>query len=105
MDFISGEIIGIDKPLGWTSFDAVKRLRGSAAEAIECQEVQGGPCRYPGSACHRSAGGVHRARHRVSTSCRTAPRKYIAEIRLGAHHAKFRPGDRNRCHLSVGAYR
>ena len=29
MDFISGEIIGIDKPLGWTSFDVVKRLRGA----------------------------------------------------------------------------
>ena len=29
MDFISGEIIAVDKPLGWTSFDVVKRLRGA----------------------------------------------------------------------------
>ena len=29
MDFLSGEILTIDKPLGWTSFDAVKRLRGA----------------------------------------------------------------------------
>lgn len=28
MDFITGETIFIDKPLGWTSFDAVKRVRG-----------------------------------------------------------------------------
>ncbi len=85
MDFISGEIIGIDKPLGWTSFDAVKRLRGSAAEAIECQEVQGGPCRYPGSACHRSAGGVHRARHHKRIDeLQNGTKEYIAEIRLGA---------------------
>lgn len=28
MDFITGEIIAVDKPLGWTSFDVVKRLRG-----------------------------------------------------------------------------
>lgn len=28
MDFLTGEILYIDKPLGWTSFDAVKRLRG-----------------------------------------------------------------------------
>lgn len=29
MDFITGEIIAVDKPLGWTSFDVVKRLRGA----------------------------------------------------------------------------
>lgn len=28
MDFVTGEILCIDKPKGWTSFDAVKRLRG-----------------------------------------------------------------------------
>ena len=29
MDFIGGEILAVDKPIGWTSFDAVKRLRGA----------------------------------------------------------------------------
>lgn len=29
MDFITGEILYIDKPLGWTSFDVVKRVRGA----------------------------------------------------------------------------
>lgn len=29
MDFVTGEILAIDKPKGWTSFDAVKRLRGA----------------------------------------------------------------------------
>lgn len=28
MDFVTGEILYIDKPLEWTSFDVVKRLRG-----------------------------------------------------------------------------
>ena len=28
MDFITGEISYIDKPLKWTSFDVVKRIRG-----------------------------------------------------------------------------
>ena len=28
-DYESGEIISVDKPLGWTSFDAVKRVRGA----------------------------------------------------------------------------
>ena len=29
MNYINGEILYVDKPLGWTSFDAVKRLRGT----------------------------------------------------------------------------
>ena len=29
MDFLEGQIISVDKPLGWTSFDAVKRVRGA----------------------------------------------------------------------------
>ncbi len=29
MDFVTGEILALDKPEGWTSFDAVKRLRGA----------------------------------------------------------------------------
>jgi len=28
-DFIGGEVIGIDKPLGWTSFDVVKKIRNT----------------------------------------------------------------------------
>lgn len=28
MDFLTGETLYIDKPLGWTSFDVVKRVRG-----------------------------------------------------------------------------
>lgn len=28
MDFLSGQILAIDKPYGWTSFDLVRRLRG-----------------------------------------------------------------------------
>ena len=29
MNFVEGEIFCVDKPLGWTSFNAVKRLRGA----------------------------------------------------------------------------
>ena len=28
MDFLAGHTLLIDKPLGWTSFDVVKRVRG-----------------------------------------------------------------------------
>ena len=42
MDFISGEIIGIDKPLGWTSFDAVKRLRGAIQRRLHVKKFKVG---------------------------------------------------------------
>ena len=42
MDFISGEIIGIDKPLGWTSFDAVKRLRGAIQRRLRVKKFKVG---------------------------------------------------------------
>ena len=29
MDFLNGEVLYIDKPVGWTSFDVVKRVRGA----------------------------------------------------------------------------
>lgn len=40
MDLISGEIIGIDKPLGWTSFDAVKRLRGAVQRRLQVSVIE-----------------------------------------------------------------
>ena len=42
MDFISGEIIAIDKPLGWTSFDAVKRLRGAIQKRLRLKRFKVG---------------------------------------------------------------
>lgn len=42
MDFITGEIIGIDKPLGWTSFDAVKRVRGAIQRRLNVKKFKVG---------------------------------------------------------------
>ncbi len=42
MDFISGEIITVDKPLGWTSFDAVKRLRGAIQRRLGVKKFKVG---------------------------------------------------------------
>ncbi len=42
MDFITGEIIGIDKPLGWTSFDVVKRLRGAIQRRLSVRRFKVG---------------------------------------------------------------
>lgn len=42
MDFISGEILLIDKPLGWTSFDAVKRVRGALTRRMKVKRLKVG---------------------------------------------------------------
>ena len=33
-DFVEGEILAVDKPLGWTSFDVVKRLGGAVLRRL-----------------------------------------------------------------------
>ena len=42
MDFITGEILYIDKPLGWTSFDVVKRVRASLLRRIGLKKMKVG---------------------------------------------------------------
>lgn len=41
-DFIGGEIIAVDKPLGWTSFDAVKRVRGALLRKLGLKKLKVG---------------------------------------------------------------
>ena len=42
MDFVTGEILAIDKPKGWTSFDAVKRLRGGLQRRLGVKKFKVG---------------------------------------------------------------
>ena len=42
MDFIEGETLYIDKPLEWTSFDVVKRLRGALLHRLHLKKMKVG---------------------------------------------------------------
>ena len=42
MTFIEGEILYVDKPLGWTSFDAVKRVRGALTRRLGLKKLKVG---------------------------------------------------------------
>ena len=42
MDFITGETLCIDKPLGWTSFDAVKRVRSALTRRMGIKRLKVG---------------------------------------------------------------
>ena len=42
MDFISGETILVDKPLYWTSFDAVNKIRWNLKQALKVKKIKVG---------------------------------------------------------------
>ena len=89
MDFISGEIIGIDKPLGWTSFDAVKRLRGAIQRRLRVQKFKVG---HAGPLDPLATGVLivctGRATRKIET-LQNGTKEYIAGITLGATTPSF----------------
>lgn len=84
MDFITGEIIAIDKPLGWTSFDAVKRLRGAIQRRLHVRKFKVG---HAGTLDPLATGVLivctGRATRRIET-LQNGDKEYVARIRLGA---------------------
>jgi tRNA pseudouridine55 synthase len=84
MDFISGEILCIDKPLGWTSFDAVKRLRGAIQRRLHVKKFKVG---HAGTLDPLATGVLivctGRATRRIA-GLQEGMKEYVAEIELGA---------------------
>ena len=89
MDFISGEIIGIDKPLRWTSFDAVKRVRGAIQRRMKVKKFKVG---HAGTLDPLATGVLiictGRATRRIS-ELQEGMKEYVAEITLGATTPSF----------------
>lgn len=84
MDFVSGEIIAIDKPLGWTSFDAVKRLRGAIQRRLGEKKFKVG---HAGTLDPLATGVLivctGRATRRIE-ELQSGVKEYVAVMRLGA---------------------
>jgi len=89
MDFITGEIIGIDKPLGWTSFDAVKRVRGAIQRRLHLKKFKVG---HAGTLDPLATGVLivctGRATKRID-ELQNGDKEYVATIRLGATTPSF----------------
>ena len=89
MDFISGEIIAVDKPLGWTSFDAVKRLRGSIQKRLRVKKFKVG---HAGTLDPLATGVLlvctGRATRRIE-ELQSGEKEYIATVELGATTPSF----------------
>lgn len=89
MDFISGEIIGIDKPLGWTSFDAVKRVRGAIQRRLNVKKFKVG---HAGTLDPLATGVLIVCTGRSTREIerlQNGTKEYIAAIRLGATTPSF----------------
>ncbi len=89
MDFISGEIIGIDKPLGWTSFDAVKRLRGAIQRRMGLKKFKVG---HAGTLDPLATGVLIICTGRATRNIETlqnGSKEYVATLRLGATTPSF----------------
>lgn len=84
MDFVSGEIIAVDKPLKWTSFDAVKRLRGAIQRRLGVKKFKVG---HAGTLDPLATGVLivctGRATRKIE-ELQSGEKEYVAEIRLGA---------------------
>lgn len=84
MDFITGEILYIDKPLRWTSFDAVKRIRGVLLRRLGKKKFKVG---HAGTLDPLATGVMivctGRATRRIE-ELQAGVKEYVAEITLGA---------------------
>lgn len=89
MDFISGEIIGIDKPLGWTSFDAVKRIRGAIQRRLQVKKFKVG---HAGTLDPLATGVLiictGRSTKRID-ELQSGDKEYVATLRIGATTPSF----------------
>lgn len=89
MDFISGEKIYVDKPLGWTSFDVVKRIRGAILGRLKLKKIKVG---HAGTLDPLATGVMVLVTGRSTTlidSLQASVKEYVATIALGATTPSF----------------
>lgn len=89
MDFITGEIIAIDKPLGWTSFDAVKRVRGAIQRRLNVKKFKVG---HAGTLDPLATGVLIICTGRATRDIerlQNGTKEYVATLRLGATTPSF----------------
>lgn len=89
MNFTKGEILYIDKPHGWTSFDAVKRLRSTLLRRMKIKKLKVG---HAGTLDPLATGVMlvctGRATKLIDT-LQTHVKEYVATIALGATTPSF----------------
>lgn len=89
MDFVTGEVLYIDKPLEWTSFDVVKRIRGVLLHRMHKKKMKVG---HAGTLDPLATGVMivvtGRATKRIE-ELQAGVKEYVATIQLGATTPSF----------------
>lgn len=89
MNFITGEILYIDKPYGWTSFDAVKRVRGALLKRMKLKKLKVG---HAGTLDPLATGVMMVCTGKATKlieQLQAHTKEYVAEIALGATTPSF----------------
>lgn len=89
MDFVSGEILIIDKPYKWTSFDAVKRIRGAIQRRLNLKKFKVG---HAGTLDPLATGVLiicTGAATKQIDALQSGEKEYVAELCLGATTPSF----------------
>lgn len=88
-DFLEGEILYIDKPLGWTSFDAVKRIRGAITRRLGIKRIKVG---HAGTLDPLATGVMIVTTGRATKmidSLQAGVKEYVATLEIGATTPSF----------------
>lgn len=89
LDFIEGEILCIDKPYGWTSFDVVKRIRGAITRRLKIKKIKVG---HAGTLDPLATGVMivttGRATKRIEM-LQAGVKEYVATLEIGATTPSF----------------
>lgn len=89
LDFVAGEIIGINKPYEWTSFDAVKRVRGAIQRRLNVKKFKVG---HAGTLDPLATGVLIICTGKATKEIdrlQAGTKEYIAELTLGATTPSF----------------
>ena len=89
VDFITGIVIGVDKPYRWTSFDVVKRIRGAIQKRLQVKKFKVG---HAGTLDPLATGVLIVCTGRATRNIETLQagfKEYEATIRLGATTPSF----------------
>ncbi len=89
MNFLDGEILYIDKPYGWTSFDAVKRIRGALLRRLRIKKLKVG---HAGTLDPLATGVMMVCTGKATKlidELQAHTKEYVAKIALGATTPSF----------------
>lgn len=89
INYIEGEVLYLDKPYGWTSFDVVKRIRGELSRKLNYKKIKVG---HAGTLDPLATGVMivctGKATKQIDT-LQAGVKEYIATIALGATTPSF----------------